>query len=85
MRVVCSGQAGDGPSQGLSCFLPVPVPRKDSRVVKEGLKNAYTSFFVGRGRRDGLWGALSEGGGIILVPAILLILLHTTTLLDQKT
>jgi len=41
-------------------------------VVKEGLKNAYTSFFVGRGRRDGLWGALSEGGGIILVPAILL-------------
>jgi len=24
------------------------------------------------GRRDGVWGALSEGGGIILVPAILL-------------
>jgi len=48
-------------------------------VVKEGLKNAYTSFFVGRVRRDGLWGALSEGGGIILVPAILLFnTWHTT-------
>ena len=44
-------------------------------MVKKSLKiakNPYTSFFVGLGRRDWVWGVLSEGGGIILVPVILL-------------
>jgi len=43
--------------------------------VKKGLKvtkNPYKIFVVGCGRRDGVWGVLFEGGGIILVPAILL-------------
>jgi len=43
--------------------------------VKKGLKvtkNPYKIFVVGCGRRDGVWGAFFEGGGIILVPAILL-------------
>jgi len=45
--------------------------------VKKGLKvtkNPYKIFVVGCGRRDGVWGAFFEGGGIILVPAILLLL-----------
>jgi len=45
--------------------------------VKKGLKvtkNPYKIFVVGCGRRDGVWGAFFEGGGIILVPAILLFL-----------
>ena len=56
-------RAGEGgwPSQGLSCFLPIPVPRKIQKVV-----------FVELGRRDWGLGRLTEGGGIILTPAILL-------------
>ena len=69
--MVCSGQAGDGPSQGLSCFLPIPIPRKNSKMVKKSLKMPIPHF-VGLGRRDWVWGALSEGGGIILTPDILL-------------
>ena len=47
--------------------------------VKKGLKvtkNPYKIFVVGCGRRDGVWGAFFEGGGIILVPAILLLVYH---------
>ena len=39
-------------------------PGKCKNGVKKS-KNHYTSFFVGLSRRDGVWGALSEGGGII--------------------
>ena len=35
--------------------------------------------FVGLGRRDWVWGALYEANGIILVPAILLLLLQAVT------
>jgi len=49
--------------------------RHRSPGVKKSLKitkNPYTPIFVGLGRRDGVWEALPEGGGIILVPDILL-------------
>ena len=64
-------RAGEGgwPSLGLSFFAYV------RGSVKKGLKvtkNPYKIFVVGCGRRDGVWGAFFEGGGIILVPAILL-------------
>ena len=49
-----------------------PIPRKSSKIVKRGLKMPV-SHFVGLGRRDWVWGALYEANGIILVPAILLV------------
>ena len=61
---------GGWPSLGLSFFAYV------RGNVKKGLKvtkNPYKIFVVGCGRRDGVWGAFFEGGGIILVPAILLV------------
>jgi len=59
---------GGWPSQGLSCFLPIPVLRKNSKSLKKSLY----PIFVELGRRAWVWEAYLRGGGIILVPDILL-------------
>ena len=63
-------RAGEGgwPSLGLSCFLSIPVPRKNSKSLKKSLY----PIFVELGRRAWVWEAYLRGGGIIFIPDILL-------------
>jgi len=62
-------RAGEGgwPALG-SPFLPIPVPRKNSKSLKKSLY----PIFVELGRRAWVWEAYLRGGGIILAPDILL-------------
>ena len=63
-------RAGEGgwPSLRLSCFLPIPVPRKNSKSLKKSLY----PIFVELGRRAWVWAAYLRGVGIIFIPDILL-------------